>query len=107
MNAARSLHKFCFNNFKVLPAHSEVEKLQKLPSILFWFGCKKNILSVIVQKRYHCITVLWTCYPMGSRQAELTDIMYFMVDLKNKSYQLKFFKIVCMLYVLEYMECND
>lgn len=43
---------------------------------------------------------------MGSRQTELMGILYFMVDFKNKSYQLKFFKIVLMLYVLEYKECN-
>lgn len=32
------------NHFNVLPAHSEVEKLQKLPSILFCFGCKKEYI---------------------------------------------------------------
>lgn len=107
MNAACSLHDFCLNHFKVLPALSEVEKVQKLPSIFLWFGCKKNILSIIVQKWYHYITVLRTGYTLGSRQAELTGMPYFMVDFKNKSYQLKFFKIVWMLYVLEYMERND
>lgn len=84
MNAACSLHKFCLNHFNVLPAHSEVGKLQKLLSILCWFGCKKNILSVVVQKWYCYVTVLRTCCTMGSRQAELMDILYFMVDFKNK-----------------------
>lgn len=76
MNAARSLYKFCLNNFKVFPAHSEAEKLQRLPRILFWFDCKNNILSVIVQKWCYYRTALRTCYTMGSRQAELMDILF-------------------------------
>jgi len=44
---------------------------------------------------------------MGSGQAELTDILYFVVDFKNKSYQLEFLKMVWMVCVLESMECKD
>lgn len=103
MNAACSLHEFCLNNFKVLSAHSEVHKLLKLPNILLWFGCKKNILSVIVKKWYNYIGVWRTCYAMGSRQVELMDMLFFMMDSKNKPYQVKFFKILWVLYVLENM----
>lgn len=66
-----------------------------------------NILSVIVKKWYNYIGVWGTCCAMRSRQIELMDMLYFMMDFKNKSYQVKFFKILWVLYVLENMKCND
>lgn len=104
MNAAYNSHEFCLNCFQMLPAYSDVEKLQKLPSILFWFGCKKNIISNSSKMVSLYFTFEVLLYSVVNTQ-RACGYNVFNDGVQNKSYQMEFFEVD--LYILEYMECND